>query len=124
LARSDGRFPVYVIMTTRRGLETVYGPENAAAVEAGMAQLAEAVQARRTWRATLFYADEGACLRGGATRLAVSPAKANDPWGLKLALADLDASLGHHGEMIGAVLIVGGPEIVPFHHLPNPVEIG
>jgi hypothetical protein len=24
--------------------------------------------------------------------------------------------------MIGAVLIVGGPEIVPFHNLPNPVE--
>jgi Peptidase family C25 len=26
------------------------------------------------------------------------------------------------GERIGALLIVGGPEIVPFHNLPNPVE--
>ena len=24
--------------------------------------------------------------------------------------------------MIGAVLIVGGPEVIPFHHLPNPVD--
>jgi hypothetical protein len=28
------------------------------------------------------------------------------------------------GERIGAVLIVGGPEVVPFHHLPNPTDDG
>ena len=43
-------------------------------------------------------------------------------WQLKLILGDLDAALEKRGERIGAVLIVGGPEIVPFHNLPNPVE--
>jgi hypothetical protein len=39
-----------------------------------------------------------------------------------LALTDLDDSLGKQGAMIGALLIVGGPDVVPFHHLPNPTD--
>ena len=45
-----------------------------------------------------------------------------DAWQLKLIIADLDAALEKRGERIGALLIVGGPEVVPFHNLPNPVE--
>jgi hypothetical protein len=41
---------------------------------------------------------------------------------LKLALSDLDNALGKRGARIGALLIVGGPEIVPFHNLPNPTD--
>jgi tetratricopeptide (TPR) repeat protein len=115
LARCDGRFPVYVVMTTRHGLSTYYGQEAATLIENEMRRLVQAVQARRDWRALLFYADEG-------LPPAVAPARPTDPWALKLALVDLDAALARRGEMIGAVLIVGGPEIVPFHHLPNPVD--
>jgi tetratricopeptide (TPR) repeat protein len=114
LARSDGRFPVYVVMTTKRGLETQYGAQ-AVVIQSELNQLVQAVQARRDWRAMTFYADEGQPPE-------VRAARPSDPWALKLALADLDAYLGRKGEMIGAVLIVGGPEIVPFHHLPNPVD--
>ena len=114
LARTDGRFPVYVIMTTQKGLHTQYG-EKASLLEAEMLRLAQAVQRRRDWRALLFYADEG-------LPPDVRSARPSDPWALKLALADLDIHLGQKGEMIGAVLIVGGPEVVPFHHLPNPVD--
>lgn len=114
LARSDGRFPVYIIMTTRRGLAVQYG-ESADQVENGIQLLAKAIQQRRDWRAQVFYADEGLPPQ-------VAPARYNDPWALKLALMDLDAALGRKGEMIGASLIVGGPEVVPFHHLPNPVD--
>ena len=114
LARSDGRFPVYVVMTTRRGLETQYGSQ-VPAIELEMQRLIQAVQARRDWRAMLFYADEGLSSE-------VRAARPTDPWALKLAITDLDAYLGRKGEMIGAVLIVGGPEVVPFHHLPNPVD--
>ena len=32
------------------------------------------------------------------------------------------SALAKHGEMIGALLIVGGPDIIPFHNLPNPVD--
>jgi len=114
LARSDGRFPVYVIMTTRRGLSVQYG-QSSEQVEKSLQNLAKAVQGRRDWRSQVFFADEGLPPQ-------VAPARYNDPWALKLALVDLDAALAHRGEMIGALLIVGGPEIVPFHHLPNPVD--
>ena len=114
LVRSDGRFPVYVVMTTKRGLDTQYGAQ-AVAIQYEMNRLVQAVQTRRDWRAMIFYADEGQPPE-------VRAARPSDPWALKLALADLDAYLGRKGEMIGAVLIVGGPEIVPFHHLPNPVD--
>ena len=40
----------------------------------------------------------------------------------KLAIADLDKALSKRGEMIGSLLIVGGPEVVPFHLLPNPTD--
>jgi hypothetical protein len=54
--------------------------------------------------------------------LEIAPSSSGDPWELKLILADLDKALGKQGERIGALLIVGGPEVVPFHHLPNPVD--
>jgi hypothetical protein len=52
----------------------------------------------------------------------LNPVSPEDPWSLKLTLLDLDSYLGKKGEMIGALLIVGGPEIVPYHNLPNPVD--
>jgi len=114
LARADGRFPVYVVMTTRHGLAAQYGTQSAA-IHTELQSLVQAVQARRDWRARLFYADEG-------IPPDVRAARPLDPWSLKLSLADLDTYLGRKGEMIGAVLIVGGPEVVPFHRLPNPVD--
>jgi hypothetical protein len=52
--------------------------------------------------------------------LGLKPTVANDAWKVKLSLADLDDALAKQDEMIGSLLIVGGPEIIPFHHLPNP----
>ncbi len=115
LARSDGRFPVYVVMTTRRGLVEQFGEEAIPAIEEKMNSLVEVIRKRKGWRGMLFYPDESQMPEAG-------PVKYNDPWALKLALVDLDVALGQKGEMIGAVLIVGGPEVVPFHHLPNPVD--
>ena len=120
LARADGRFPVYVILTTRRGLEAKYGQQGAARLSEAILELSAAVGSRRDWQAIPFYADEG--LQNAGWQSDVSPARHNDPWAIKLVLADLDAALHKNGEMIGAVLIVGGTEVVPFHHLPNPVD--
>jgi len=122
VVQSDGRFPVYVVMTTRHGMQEWFGQENAALVEAEMKRLVASVARRKDWNALLFYADEGTYIRENTTRLNRPAVRYNDPWGLKLALADLDAALKTSGERIGAVLIVGGPEIVPFHRLPNPVD--
>ena len=114
LTHNDGRFPIYVIFTTQSGLETQYGEAGAAVIEVEMKRLVQVTLSRRQWGAIIFYAD-----RGGFGILPTTP---TDPWGLKLALVDLDTALSQRGERIGAVLIVGGPEVVPFHHLPNPVD--
>jgi hypothetical protein len=118
LARRDGRFPVYVIFSLRNRLEAHYGAGVAALLESEMEALAQTVGGRRGWNARLFLADEGASLAS----LGMEPVRSGDPWELKLALADLDTALGRRGECIGSLLIVGGPEIVPFHRLPNPVD--
>jgi hypothetical protein len=114
LAHMDGRFPIYVIFTTLSGLESQYGTVGADAVEVEMKRLVQASRSSKQWGAILFYADKGG--------FGVLPTKPTDPWGLKLALVDLDAALAKDGERIGAVLIVGGPQVVPFHNLPNPVD--
>ncbi len=118
ISRVDGRFPIYIIFSAYTGLESLYGPFGAAQVEEEMRHLADAVQARPGWGSLVFFADDPDC----TTWYKIKPAKPNDPWELKLALSDLDAALAKRGERIGAVLIVGGPDIVPFHHLPNPVD--
>ena len=118
LARADGRFPVYVILTTRTGLERQYGVQGAADVEKSLNQLRAAIAGQPDWGAILFIVDDPDCM----ATLSLEIAQADDPWSIKLALSDLDQVLAHQGEMIGALIIVGGPEIVPFHHLPNPVD--
>ncbi len=124
LAQSDGRFPIYVILTLRSRLEAVYGPEAAQELIHEMQALTQSVRdnaqkvTNARWGACLFTPDtpENMALFG------IKPAKSLDPWALKLALADLDGALSKRGEMIGALLIAGGPEIVPHHLLPNPID--
>ena len=118
LAHADGRFPVYVIFTTRSGLEKQYGAQGIKAIDLEIKRLVEAIAAHPDWGAIWIYADDPDCM----ATLSLSPAQPDDPWALKLALADLDATLARQGAMIGALLILGGPEVVPFHHLPNPVD--
>lgn len=118
LVRSDGSFPVYVILSTRLGLQNQYGPDGYKIIDAALRDLQNAVDLRPDWRACLLYIDDPA----SAARLNIKPRLSSDPWAIKLALADLDQELHRSGEMIGAVLIAGGPQVVPFHHLPNPVD--
>jgi len=116
--QGDGRFPVYILFSTRCGLERLYGPQGADAVTAEMDALAEVFQQRGDWGARVFLPD----LADYTTPLDLHPVNPADAWALKLALSDLDTALGKRGERVGAVLIVGGPEVVPFHHLPNPID--
>jgi hypothetical protein len=116
--RVDGRFPLYVVLSTRHGLESQYGPQTAAILIEEMQRLILAVRKREGWGALLYLADDPAA----TTPLGLKPVAAGDPWKIKLALSDLDAALSKRGEMIGALLIVGGPAVVPFHRLPNPTD--
>jgi tetratricopeptide (TPR) repeat protein len=119
LVSKDGRFPTYVIMTTKTGLVKQYGTQTAMVVLNEMKSLAETVLHRPGWGSLVFVPDDLEQTRQlGLTAVDST----TDPWKIKLALVDLDQALAKKGAMIGALLIVGGPDIVPFHHLPNPTD--
>jgi hypothetical protein len=118
LAQKDGRFPIYVIFSTRSGLENYYGYDQFERINEEMEKVTKSVSSRQDWGAVLVYADDPDCM----AKFDLNPVSPEDPWSLKLVLADLDEYYGRKGEMIGALLIVGGPEIVPYHNLPNPVD--
>ena len=118
VGRVDRRFPVYVVFTTRKGLENQYGTQTCFILDELMKQVVESIRKKSGWTSILYYADDTAC----TTALGVKPAPFNDAWKLKLAISDLDKALSKRGEMIGSLLIVGGPEVVPFHLLPNPTD--
>jgi hypothetical protein len=122
LAREDGRFPIYVVFTTQKGLESQYGSSTLHIIDRELKRLTGVIHGRKInqeyWGSLLFYADDETYTH----HFGLQPAPYNDPWQLKLLLSDLDTALEKRGERIGAVLIVGGPEIVPYHNLPNPVE--
>jgi len=118
LSKADGRFPKYIVLTSKKGIENQFGPGALAAVNASLVEVVESVGKLRHWDASLVYVDDPV----SAAEFGLKPAKYNDAWAIKNFLKDLDNSLKRSGEMIGALLIVGGPEIVPFHHLPNPID--
>ena len=118
ISKRDGRFPMYVVCGSRRGLERKYGPKTTQLLRAEMEKLASAVREKQGWGAAVVLVDDAACM----AQFGLKPVREHDAWNIKLALADLDAALAKKGLMIGALLIVGGPEVVPFHHLPNPLE--
>lgn len=118
LERTDNRFPVYVIMSSKKQLENTYGPNTAGIIDELLKNLAGLIQGLPDWDAVLFYPDDPAQM----AQYGLKPIIATDAWEVKLALADLDNALAQNGEMVGALLIVGGPEILPYHHLPNPTR--
>ncbi|MFM8321650.1 MAG: hypothetical protein ACKOC5_12115, partial [Chloroflexota bacterium] len=118
VAHLDGRYPLYIVFSLHRRLAQVYGDKAAALVEGEMTALAQAVSQRPQWGGRAILADDPGC----TTPLGLEPLRSGDPWDIKLFLEDLDQALARSGERVGALLIVGGPEIVPFHHLPNPVD--
>ncbi|UYN89524.1 MAG: hypothetical protein KIT08_10555 [Anaerolineales bacterium] len=116
--RADGRYPAYILLSSKDNLVRQYGMEGFATVDASLRAVAAATDALPKWGSYVIYADDEACMAS----FGLKSVNANDPWAIKHLLADLDEALRQNGEMIGALLIVGGPKIVPFHHLPNPVD--
>lgn len=118
ISRLDGRFPLYVIFSSWKGLEQQYGTQTTKIIDLELHRLGEVIQKRTGWRFLVFYPDHSPSVKS----LGMEPVSNRDPWSLKLALHDLDQALAKKGEMIGALLIVGGANIVPFHALPNPTD--
>ncbi len=115
---SNNRTPVYVVLSIKKALEDKFGIAAAAQIIQKASDLVQTMNKMTGWKSLLFLADSPT-----ASNLPqVKPARVNDPWGIKLSLVDLENQLASIGQRIGALLIVGGPDIVPFHQLPNPVS--
>ncbi len=118
ISQKDGRYPFYVLFTTRSGLEKKYAAHQVNEIDQEMQRVARRIATCPDWGAVVVYADD----RDSMSAFNLNPVSPDDPWSLKLALVDLDGALARKGGMIGALLIVGGPEVVPYHNLPNPVD--
>jgi hypothetical protein len=116
--RLDGRYPVYILLSSRKKLGEQYGGDQSEKVLQAMKSLAQSVQATPGWHARTIFADDPA----STSPLGIKTVRTDDAVEYRRVLLDLDKALAHRGEMIGAVLIVGGPEIIPFYELPNPVD--
>ncbi len=114
----DRRRPAYIILSSRTRLIQQLGQDRFDRIDEAALALAAAVATRPDWTAHVVYPDDPASLKP----FRLTPVDPGNAWQMKLRLADLDRSLARKGEMIGAVLIVGGDAIVPFHQLPNPTD--
>jgi hypothetical protein len=118
IQKSDGRFPVYVIFSSWDGLTKKYGSETALMIDQEARRLADLIGKRAEWNSLVYYPDDLNSIKN----LEVPQVDGADPWELKLSLVDLDEALAKKGQRIGALLIVGGPDVVAHHNLPNPTD--
>jgi tetratricopeptide (TPR) repeat protein len=114
----DRRQPAYVVLSSRTRLSQVFGEDRFARLDEAIQDLVEAVRSRPGWAAYKFYPDDPGTLKP----FRLTPIDPGNAWQVKLRLADLDRALARRGEMIGALLIVGGDRVIPFHNLPNPTD--
>lgn len=124
LVNLDGRFPLYVILSSKDNLTRSFGQSAAERIEQAILKFLGAIHASKGWNGFLYYVDQGQILPHSPKLSPPLPVKQNDPWAVKRCLHELDTQLAKLGEMIGALLIIGGDEIIPFHRLPNPIEDG
>ena len=118
IVRSDGRFPMYVIISLKSQLVKKYGEQTTQIIEGELNTLSQLIAAKSGWGSLVFYPDDPV----SSVKLGLAAIDSIDPWKIKLAITDLDEILAKKGSMIGAMLIVGGPDVLPFHKLPNPTD--
>ena len=118
LASKDNRFPIYVIFSSKTGLDHQYGEQTTKIINKSLMYLTEVIKNKKGWGSMVFYPDDPEVTKV----LGLDPIKTIDPWNMKLSLVDLEGMLAKKGAMIGSLLIVGGNEVVPFHKLPNPTD--
>ncbi|MDF1498986.1 MAG: C25 family cysteine peptidase [Anaerolineales bacterium] len=114
----DGRSPAYIVLSSRTRLQQVFGSQGYEKINDSVLNIVEAVRRKPGWSAYRFFTDDPPSL----DTFNIAPADPGNAWEVKLRVADLDQALAKRGEMIAAVLIVGGENVVPFHLLPNPTD--
>jgi hypothetical protein len=108
----------YVVLSSRTRLNQVYGAAGFAQIDAALRSLVSSASRRASLKPCLLYVDDPAAL----SPYGVRPANPVNAWEIKTLIGKLDARLKSLNSSIGALLIVGGAEIIPFHHLPNPTD--
>lgn len=103
-----------VLLTSAERLRAIYGRAGAQQVLDAIASLMLA-RAQRGARSRLVQIEEGAPDLG-VPRALVTPDS------IARQIGALEAALAQRGERIASLLLVGGPEIVPFHDAANPAE--
>lgn len=117
-APDDVRLPAYIVLSSRTRIVQEFGQAKFRRLDESVMDLVESIRRRPGWTAYRLYVDDPETLEP----FELAPVDPSNAWQIKLRLGDLDQTLSRRGEMIGAVLIVGGPRIVPFHQLPNPTD--
>jgi len=117
-ADEDRRFPAYIVLSSRTHLMQTIGDDSFNQIDETIISLVDTIRKRPGWTAYHIYIDDPSSFEN----FKLHPADPANAWQIKLRLADLDQALRQRGEMIGALLIVGGDRIIPFHRLPNPVD--
>jgi tetratricopeptide (TPR) repeat protein len=108
----------YVVISSRTRLNQTYGQPGFAKIDAALRTLVATAAKRASLKPCLLYVDDPAAL----SPYGVRPANPVNAWEIKTLIGKLAARLKTLDSSIGALLIVGGSEIIPFHHLPNPTD--
>jgi tetratricopeptide (TPR) repeat protein len=115
---ADGRTFTQVTLSSRAALQQRFGADGCAALDQRLQQYAMALQQRGVM-AHICYYDDADTLRLD-DGIAAAPI-AVEAGALRDLLRTLSGALSERGRTLGAVLIIGGDDIVPFHRLPNPL---
>jgi hypothetical protein len=118
LQDEDGRVPAYIVLSSHTRLVQAFGDDAYKRLDEAILSFVEIIRRRAGWTAYRVYIDDPLTLEP----FGLEPADPSNAWQVKLRIADLDAALAHRGEMIGALLIIGGESVIPFHTLPNPTD--
>jgi Flp pilus assembly protein TadD len=110
--------PIYVIAASRQRLEQKYGLDGWEQIDGGLKALSKAAEDRLGVPAGVIYLDDAESLAS----FKLEPVDTLDPWAVKRILDQLDTRLEEQVKEIGWLLLIGGPDVIAFHRLPNPTE--
>ena len=106
------------MISSKKGLEAQYGEENFQKILQSVELVERSTKQLNGWNAYTLFVDDPISTDG----FDLPPALPNDPWSIKTVIQGLEKRLSAKGERIGAMLIVGGEKVIPFHLLPNPID--
>ncbi len=108
----------YVFLSSRTRLTQVYGAAGFSRVDAALKRAAGLLLKQTSMKTAVLYVDDPASLSPFGLR----PANPTNAWDIKVLAGKLAGRIKTGGGTLGALLIIGGPDIIPFHHLPNPTD--